>query len=52
MMPLDLGVVGCNESCPRGVVALHGGEMVRDGLKLCESVDPLSKGLMAGEEIC
>ena len=52
MMPLGLGVVGCTKSCSRGVAALHGGETVRDGLKLCESVDPLSRRLMAGEEIC
>ena len=52
MIPLGLGVVGCTKSCLRGVVTLHGGETVRDGLKLCESVDPLSRGLIAGEEIC
>ena len=51
-IPLGLGVVGCTKSCPRGVVTLHGGVTVRDGLELCESVDPLSRGLMTGEEIC
>jgi hypothetical protein len=52
MKPLGLGVVGSTKSCPRGVVALHGGETVRDCLGLCESVDLLSRGLTAGEEIC
>ena len=52
MVLLGLGVVGCTESCPRGVAMLHGGETVRDGLELCGSVDPLSGGLMTGEEIC
>ena len=53
MIPLGLGVVGCTKSCLRGVVtSLHGGETVRDGLELCESVDLLSRGLTAGEEIC
>ena len=52
MIPLGVGVVGCTKSCPCGVVALHGGETVRDGVELCDSVGPLSKGLMAGENIC
>ena len=52
MVLLGLGVVGCTESCPRGVATLHGGETVRDGLELCGCVDPLSGGLMTGEEIC
>jgi hypothetical protein len=52
MIRLGLGVVGCTESCPCGVVALHGGETVRDGLQLCESVEPLSRGPMADEDIC
>ena len=52
MIPSGLGVVGSTKSCPRGVVALHGGETVRDGLELCESVDLLRRGLIAGEEIC
>jgi len=51
MIPLGLGVVGCT-SFPRGVVASHGSETVRDGLELCEPVDPLSRGLTAGEDIC
>ena len=33
MIPLGLGVVGCTRSSPRGVVALFGGETVRDGLE-------------------
>lgn len=52
LIPLGLGVVDCTKSCPRGVVALHGGETVRDGLELCGSVDPLGRGLTTGEEIC
>ena len=52
MTPLGLGMVGGTKSCPRDVVALHGGETVRDVLELYESVDPLSRGLTAGEEIC
>ena len=51
-IPLGLGGVGCTKSCSGGVVALRGGETVRSGLELCESVDPLSRGLMAGEDIC
>lgn len=52
MIPLGLGVVDCTESCPRGVVALHGGETVRNGSELCEFVEPLSRGPMADEDIC
>lgn len=52
MTPFGLGVVGCAKSCPCGVVGLHGGETVRDGLELYESVDLLSRGLMAGEDVC
>jgi hypothetical protein len=52
MIPLGEGVVGCTKLCLWGVVELHSGETVRDGLKLCESVDPLSRGLMVGGEIC
>ena len=37
---------------PCGVVASQGSETVRDGLELCEPVDPLSRGLTAGEDIC
>jgi hypothetical protein len=51
MIPLGLGVVCCSNSCPRGVVALHGDEKVRDDLELCESEDSLRRGLTAGEDI-
>ena len=52
MIPLGLGVIGCTESCSRGVATLHGGDTVRDGLELYGSVEPLTRGPMADEDIC